>query len=88
MRDCQFGVSPVNYSDSDSEMLQAMIYKKQVRGMLNIHLWTNDLCYVFDTQLNKVGSSSKLILIFSTKQHTGTIIAGNCDNEGVVYCLR
>ena len=53
-----------------------MIYKKQIRGMLNIYLWTNDLCDVFDTQLNKVGSGSKLILIFSTKQHTTSCKGG------------
>ena len=38
-------------------------------------------CYVLDTQLNKVGSSSELIYFYEAAEN---IIEGNYDNEGVV----
>ena len=41
---------------------------------------TDGLCYVLDTQLNKVGSSSELIYFYKQQN----IIRGNYDKQGVL----
>ena len=43
-------------------------------------LQTKEYCYVLDTQLNKVGSSSELIYFYKQQN----IIRGNYDKQGVL----
>ena len=52
----------------------------QQTACLVVNLITVDNCYVLDTQLNKVGSSSELIYFYK-KQN---IIRGNYDKHGVL----
>ena len=43
-------------------------------------VYLDHLCYVLDTQLNKVGSSSELIYFYKQQN----IIRGNYDKQGVL----
>ena len=51
-----------------------------ISGLFQVLEGKNEMCYVLDTQLNKVGSSSELIYFYKQQN----IIRGNYDKQGVL----